>query len=218
MEHQLSPSDLHKHAQFELIQAVPYAEMKDFVLTELKFNGPLIKIYSFVQLFAAIGLIGIVLFYLMQSVQSKSFAPELLNLFLAAVCSIPILIPLHEGIHALAYLIKGKRDLSFGAQWKKFLFYAESNMQVLDRREMQFVALLPLITITVLGTIGMIVFSASWLKLFCCILSLIHLFFCSGDMVILSFFQRQLPNEVFTYDNRKEKKTYYFRKRASITV
>lgn len=212
MAHQLSPSDLISNDEFELIKSVHYADMKAFVLGEIRQKSRLIRAYGIVQLLAAIAIFALLGYFVATSIHARTLLVELKAMLLAAIFSFTLLIPIHEGIHALAFLMLGKRDISFGVQWKKFLFYAESNMQVLDRQQMLFVALLPLLTITVLAITGSFICERLACKLFFITSMLIHFFFCSGDLTIISFFQRHKPDEVYTFDNRQEKSAYYYKK------
>ena len=213
MAHQLTPSDLINNDKYELIESVDYTSIKSFVLREIRHKSTLLRIYGIVQLIAAIIIFVLLGYHVATSIHAKTVLPEVKAMLLAALFTFTLIIPIHESIHAIAFLIFGKRDISFGVQWKKFLFYAESNMQVLDRKQMLFVALLPLIVISVVALIGISFCKSLPSILFCGITLLIHLFFCSGDLTIISFFQRHKAHEVYTFDNRKEKRTYYYKEK-----
>jgi len=59
---------------------------------------------------------------------------------------------------------------------------------------------------------GIIVFFEQPAVFFFIILMCLHSLFCAGDIALLSFFY-QNSDEIYTYDNKNEKKSYYFRKR-----
>lgn len=216
MAHQISPSDLINKEEYELLKSVHYTEMKAFVLAEIRNKSNLLKVYGIVQLLAAIVLFAVLGYFIATSIHAKTISVEVKSMLWAAIFSFTLVIPIHEGLHAIAFLILGKRDISFGVQWRKFLFYAESNMQVLDRKQMILVALFPLIIISLLAIAAILFCGEMPCVLFCGTTVLIHLFFCSGDLTIISFFERHKPHEVFTFDNRKEKRTYYYQKTITI--
>lgn len=208
MAHQLTPYDLQNNPRFELLKQVSYANLKDFVFTEIQHKSKTLKIYGLVQIVAIVILCGLLAYFISKSIASRHLTNGLKQMLFAGISSFTFIIPIHEGIHALAFILRGKKDISFGAQWRKFMFYAESNLQVLNRKEIYFVALAPFILVAVLCLFGMIIFQ-NYLPFFAT-LFLAHIFFCSGDWTIVSFFNRHLPGEIYTYDSRTEKQTFYY--------
>jgi len=210
--HGLTPEDLSDSTRFELIEEVSYSELKSFIIKEIGYKSLLIKLFTIAQVIAIMLLTGIVCFYLFGLILDGLFITELIAIGLSLVFSVTLLIALHELIHAAAFLLLGKRDIGFGAQWKKFLFYAESNREVLSRNEMLIVALAPFLVVLVIGLASFIFIPSKTVSLAGLVVMLIHFFFCGGDFAIISFFNRQKSSEVYTFDDRKEKRSYYFRR------
>jgi len=210
--HGLSPEDILNNSGYELIEVVGYSDLKAFIMKEIEKKSALIIGYSIVQVLAFVVLGALLSFYSIGYFSDGRFKPELITIGIAVLFSMTLLIPMHELIHAAAFLILGKKDIGFGVQWKKFLFYAESNRQVLDRKEMIFVAFAPLVFIEVTSLILIIAWLSTLTTLFFIVVFTIHLLFCGGDMAIVSFFNRHKTNEIFTFDDRKEKRSYYYQK------
>lgn len=210
--HGLTPQDLIDNPSFELIEEVSYSNLKAFVIKEIGYKSKLIRWYSITQVVAILILLFVGCFYLFEFIFNSHYKTELITFGLSLVFSFTLLVIIHELIHAAAFLILGKRDIGFGAQWKKFLFYAESNREVLNRNEMLTVALAPFAVITILGLSLFFFFPNKPISLAGLFVFLTHFFFCGGDFAIISFFIRQKPFELFTFDDRIEKKSSYFRK------
>jgi hypothetical protein len=212
MRHLLTPDDLLSNPDFELIEEIEYSKLKPFIINEIGQKSILIKIYGIIQFLALTIFIVLLSVYIAGFFKYDHYKNELLTIVFSTLFSFTLLIPIHELMHAVAFLILGKKDIGFGVQWKKFLFYAESNRQVLNRKEMVIVALTPFMTILIIG-LGCFFFSPSKvLSLSGLVVVLLHFLFCGGDFAIISFFNRYKEFEVYTFDDRKEKRSYYFKK------
>jgi hypothetical protein len=208
-----SPEELLTKSKYELMNEVEYSNLKPFIFNEITQKSVLIKFYGVLQIIALVILIGMLSFYSFGLIKSGLFKTEMLTIGSSILFSFTLLIPIHELIHAAAFLVLGKKDIGFGVQWKKYLFYAESNRQVLNRKEMIVVALAPFLTVLVAG-LGCFFFSPSKVvSLSGLVIVLLHFMFCGGDFAIISFFNRNKPFEMYTFDDRNLKKSYYFRKK-----
>jgi hypothetical protein len=207
-----SPEELINNSEYELMNEVEYAILKPFIFDEIGKKSLIITLYGIFQTLALVILIGIVSFFTIGLIKSGLYKTELLTIGFSILFSFTLLIPIHELLHAAAFLVLGKKDIGFGMQWKKFLFYAESNRQVLNRHEMIVVALAPFLTVLIAG-LGCFFFSPSKvISLSGLVIVLLHFMFCGGDFAIISFFNRYKPHEMYTFDDRKEKRSYYFKK------
>jgi hypothetical protein len=211
-KHNLTPEDLTNNPDYELIEEISYSNLKTFIINEIRYKSLLIRVYSIAQVISVIALLAMVCFYFSGFILHGLYKNELITIGLSLLFSFTFLIIIHELIHAAAFLILGKRDIGFGAQWKKFLFYAESNREVLSSNEMLLVALAPFILITGLGLGLFFLFPNKPSGVAGMVVFLIHFFFCGGDFAILSFFNRHKTDQLYTFDDRKEKCSYYFRK------
>ena len=155
-------------------------------------------------------MLGILAFLVSGWFHGGKFSTELKWFSIGLISSLSALIIVHELLHAAAFLLLGKTDIGFGAQPLKFIFYAEANRQVLGKREMIIVALAPLIIISICCIVFSIVVFPSPVFLLGVVIFLIHFFFCAGDIALVSYFL--CKKELYTYDDRNERKTYYYQR------
>lgn len=216
MPHNYTPKDLNNDSQFQLIEKVSYQNIREFIFKEIGIKSKLIRIYGLFQLLAFIVILVLVGYYGVLSIRNHQFSPELIAILLAGFLSVTLLIVIHELIHAAAFLLLGKKNIAFGMQWKRFIFYAESNLQVLSGKQITMVALFPFILLSIAGIIGAIISSGPQV-VFWLTLTLVHVFFCSGDFTIVSFIIRHKNEEIYTYDDRSKKMTFYFKKNKNVS-
>jgi hypothetical protein len=207
-----SPEELLNNSDYELMNEVEYSNLKPFIFDEIGKKSLIITLYGIFQTLALIILIVILSFYSVGLIKKGLFKTEMLTIGFSILSSFTLLIPIHELIHAGAFLIMGKKDIGFGMQWKKFLFYAESNRQVLNRNEMIVVALAPFLTIIIVGLSCFFFSPSNIVSLSGLVIVLLHFMFCGGDFAIISFFNRHKEFKIYTFDDRKEKRSYYFKK------
>jgi len=210
MRQSLTPDDLLNNPEFELIEEIDYANLKSFVVKEIERRSVLIVAYSIVQVIAILAVAGLLAFYTFGLIIDDNFGTELTTAGCAILFSCTLLIPIHELIHATEFLALGKRDIGFGVQWNKFLFYAEANLQVLNRNEMIIVGLAPLAVIAIVSITIIALQISTLTSLFFAVVFTVHLLFCGGDIAIISFFLRHKQMEMYTFDNREMKKSFYF--------
>lgn len=209
----LAPKDLIDNPDFELLIRLEHKNAKAFVKEQLRQNSKLTKRYLWYQfsmatLLTALISCGLILWYV------KSTLPMLF--VVGAFCfSFTLLIVFHELLHGLAFLLMGFRKISFGGDIRKFVFFAQADQQVISRQEFYILALFPLIAInliTVVAIIITIITHSPWFW-FWMITMAIHSFFCAGDIGLLSFLNHNRNKEVFTFDSKTEKSSYFYQRK-----
>jgi hypothetical protein len=111
-----------------------------------------------------------------------------------------LLIPLHEGIHMMAYKLMGARQTRMVAHWKRFYFLAIADGFVANRSEFRIVALAPFVVISLLLSllsVGLGPMAALSLRF----ALFVHAAFCSGDFALLSYFESHKDREMLTVDD-----------------
>ncbi|MGG9963141.1 DUF3267 domain-containing protein [Ferruginibacter sp. SUN106] len=121
------------------------------------------------------------------------------------------LVPLHEYIHVLAYKSQGAKQTSYDSNIKKFYFMAIADQFVANRKEFQIVALAPFVCISSVLIVLLFFAAPSWNYTIIGIL-FTHTACCSGDFTLLSFFDFHKDKTVVTYDDKKNKISYFFEK------
>ncbi|MFV0391563.1 MAG: DUF3267 domain-containing protein [Paludibacteraceae bacterium] len=204
-------SEISTNPHFSLIETLEQREIKPFIRRELAGNqgwGLLGKMYQG----AGLLLFGFALI--------KAFAPFMKTRETVYLESIgwgilfcfTVLIVLHELIHFFAYLSVGAKKLSFGMNLKKFIFYVQADRQVFNYKQFKVVALSPAITVAAISIAGAIIFFEQPLYYFFLTILAFHSLFCMGDLGLLCFFENRPEDEIYTFDLKKEGKTYFYKK------
>ena len=138
---------------------------------------------------------------------------SLLKQFLyGLIISLTIVIPFHELIHALGYLLLGAKKIRFGAVLKHFAFYAVADDFVASRNAFVFLALSPFIVVSLLNLAGF-VFVQGYASYTYISVLFFHATMCAGDFALLSYFEFHRDKELYTFDDVGNKISYfYFRK------
>lgn len=205
---------LNSSGEFDLLAAVEHARIKDFVLGQVMEDRRIIPYYMIYQTILFLG----ALFFLTRSVvlAFRGDASYLLVSIGAVAFSLTFLVIFHELLHGLVLKFAGAPKVSFGMVPGKFIFYAEADRFVLDRKSFMWVAFTPLVVVQIVTILLIISWYSDFLVFFPIMIMCIHSFFCAGDVALVSLFYRFPGQEVYTYDNRKEKTSYYYlRKRLS---
>lgn len=208
MRRKLCPEDFQNESEFELLAEVSHQKLREFVLDQIREEKYIIRIYSVYQVIMII----LFIFLLTRSIilVFKGFSEPIISIGLALLFSFSVLIVIHELLHALAYLLSGARNISFGFILKKFTFYALADQQVIASRAFHFVALTPFVVIKLISLAGTIVFYNQQLMYFFLSIMCLHSLFCAGDLAMLAFYNQHRGQEIYNYDNRSEGKTYFY--------
>lgn len=194
--------------KFEQIASVEHGRIKEFVIQQVMSDKKLIPVYMVYQ--TSLFLAGLFFFTRALVLALKGTAIYLWITLGTIIFCFTFLVIIHESLHGVALKIVGAPKVRFGGVLRKFIFYAEADQFVLGRKRFLFVAFIPLIVIQMITIAGVIIWFSHPLVYFFLILMTFHSFFCSGDVALATLFLRFPGREVFTYDNREEKTSYYF--------
>jgi len=206
-----SISELQNSGDYELIAQLNHSQIKQFVLNQLAEGGKLVTTYMIYQVIMI--LIGIFFFTrsIVMAVQSE-IVPFYYSLAALVFC-FSVLIVIHELLHGVALKIVGAKNINYGAYFKKLIFYAEADQHVLNRKQFAFIALTPLVVVKIITLVGVVIFLNSPVFYAFIFVMSAHSLFCAGDIGLLSIFYKERHSEIFTYDVKSEKTSYYFKKR-----
>ncbi len=202
--------ELQTSGNFELIAELNHREIKEFVIKQLAKDGTIIRFFMVYQVLMIIT--GIFFFTRSIVLAFHSQHNPLIYSLAALVFCFSFLIIIHELLHGVALKITGAKKLHFGGYLKKFIFYAEADQHVLNRQQFVLVALAPLVTVKLITLIGIILFLHHPVFYFLIVVMSAHSLFCAGDIGLLSLFYHEKDEEIFTYDVREEKKSYFYKR------
>lgn len=200
--------ELQNTDEYELVHELEHNHVKDFVVSQITSGSKLIQGYMIYQLV-------LILFGLFFATRPLVLAMRgnlipMFYLLIAILFSFSLLILIHELFHALAFKITGAPKVSIGAYLKKFIFYAEADRHVVNSNQFKFVALAPLVMVKIITLAG-ILFTAGtpsvyfWIFIMCA-----HSLFCAGDIGMIDYINKFSDTQLFTFDVKDEKKSYFY--------
>jgi len=202
--------ELQNSDRFELVARLKHTEIKNFVIEQIsKTSSTLVKVYMFYQLLMV--LTG--MFFLARAIVFvfRNYYEPFLISALAIVFSLSFLIVVHEALHGAALKLTGAKHVAFGGYLKKFIFYAEADRHVLNRKQFAFIALTPLIIVKIITLLGIFFFWNQPFFYFFLIIMSAHSLFCAGDIGLLSVFYDDTEKKVYTFDLKDEKTSYFYK-------
>ena len=202
--------ELQNSDRFELVARLKHTEIKNFVLEQIAgTTSKIVKAYMFYQLLMV--LTG--MFFLARAIVFvfRNYYEPFFISGLAIIFSFSLLIIVHEGLHGAALKLSGAPKVSFGGFFRKFIFYAEADRHVMNRKQFAFVALTPLIVVKVITLLGIYLYWDQPMFYFFLIVMAAHSLFCAGDIGLLSVFDNDDGNEIFTFDVKDDKTSYFFK-------
>lgn len=213
-----SVQSLYESGEYRLVESFTIDEMPQFLAREAGFlevpgSGqakkkatPKWMLMAMLLVFGAA--FGALLGYSIKSTASQSWVPVVGQIALGVGGLLVIVLPLHEGIHALFFKILGAREVGFGYSRKGLMVYAYAQRFVMTLRENALVAAMPFLLIT-LTLVGCLVFlpglRAAWI-----IVLLLHTVGCMGDFILIAHAWKNRMVSMYTYDDLAEKRTYFF--------
>ncbi|WP_320111192.1 DUF3267 domain-containing protein [Draconibacterium orientale] len=208
----INPSieELKNGDDYELLAELNHSDIKSFVLSQLEKGGWLVKGFMVYQ--AVMVLLGLFIISRALLFSFKGTYEPLWHTIGVIVFCLTVLVIIHELLHGIAIKLTGAKNVRYGAYFKKFIFYAEADRHVFNRRQFTFIALAPLVVVKLSTLVGIIVFFNHPLVYVFTLIMCIHSLFCAGDIGLLSVFYSE-ESEVFTFDSKEEQRSYYFRKK-----
>jgi hypothetical protein len=196
--------------KFELIAQLNHSQIKEFVINQLMQNGKIIKFYMIYQIL----MIMIGMFFFTRSVvlAFQSSHTQLYYSLAALIFCFSVLIIIHELLHGIALKLAGAKRVTYGGYLRKFIFYAEADQFVINRRQFAFIALTPLFAVKLITLIGIIFLFNQPVFYFLIFVMSAHSLFCAGDIGLLSVFYKIKNIEIFTFDVKAEKTSYFYRR------
>ena len=213
-----SVQSLHESEEYRFVESFTIDEMPQFLAREagfVKVPGPEKSGKKGTPKWLLLGMLlffgaafGVLLGFSINNTISQSRVPVVGQLAMGVVGLFLVVLPLHEGIHALFFKILGARQVGFGYSKKGMMVYAYAQRFVMTLWENALVAAMPFILITI-ALVGLVMFlpglKAAWI-----ILLLLHTLGCMGDFILIAHAWKNRKTGMYTYDDLSEKRTYFF--------
>ena len=175
-----SIEELRDPEKYELIAQLNHSQIKEFVINQLMQNGKIIKIYMIYQIL----MIMVGMFFFTRSIvlAFQSSPTQLYYSLAALIFCFSVLVIIHELLHGVALKLTGAKHVTFGGYLKKFIFYAEADQFVINRRQFAFISLTPLFVVKLITIIGIIFFFSQPVFYFLIFVMSAHSLFCAGEI------------------------------------
>lgn len=202
-------ADFQDVSRFHLVESFSVDDMKVFLLRELGLNPSAEKkparltVKSALFFLSMAGFGGIFGFLLAKTAGTVPWwhIP-------AALAGLLVLLPIHEGIHALVFKVLGAPEVGFGYSIKSLIVYAYAQRFVMTLRENALVAVMPFLVITTALVLAWIAWP-SWGVIWGMVL-LMHTLACIGDYVLVRYSIKNRHRTMFTYDDLDERRSYFY--------
>ncbi len=202
--------ELQNSDNFELVAELEHPQIKEFVINQLIKGGRMVKFFMIYQILMVV--FGILI--IIRSIQLAfrgNFEP-LIYIIAASIFCFTALIVIHELLHGIALKLAGAANVNYGAYLKRFIFYAEADQHVLNKKQFTLVALAPFAVVKIVSILAIIILFTNSAVFFVALVMGIHSLFCAGDIGLLSVFYDEKDSEYYTYDERAERKSYYYKR------
>lgn len=208
----MTVEELKQNPHYERWISLDHKDILPFVQREFGRKSWLTRAYIFLNIF----LLGFMIILGAWQVGHgiASTGNIILYSILGLALTLTLLVPVHEGIHGLAYKLAGAPSVKYGSDIRKFIFYAMADHFVAGSRQFVFVALAPFVLINSFALLGIFYVSLNYQWLLLGVL-LMHTGACAGDFAMLSFLLRHREEEVYTYDDVDNKVSYFYRARKA---
>jgi len=184
-----------------------FDEMIPFVLSNIRKKGIMSWLFIAVNV---IGLSSIGVFSIWDIYTGWiHWSRFIIQLILGILAGSIIVIPFHELLHGLAYIILGAKKIKFGANLQQFFFFVSADRFLVNRKELFFLALLPFGVLN----LALMMVALFWLTQYSILfgfLLLSHNLMCIGDFAVTNYVLNE-KEEVFTYDEPENKKSFFYK-------
>jgi MFS family permease len=206
----LKPDDVKNSGGYRLIKELSHDEIIEFVMGQFKqLRWPMAFFYGF-----NIFLLGLIVAFTIGNFLYSYISWGLYwqYFLLGVVAGMLLVIPLHEMLHGLAYKLAGAPAVKYGVDLKQMMFYASAPGFVAGKYAFYLVAFSPFVLINMIFLAG-ILFGPVTVQWGSLVAVFMHGTMCIGDFAMVNFFAAFPRQKVYTYDDKSEKRSYFYVKR-----
>ncbi|KPK84221.1 MAG: hypothetical protein AMS27_10535 [Bacteroides sp. SM23_62_1] len=202
-----SPTDIKSNPEFELLDVLHYDGVLNFARKYIRKNTRSMIFFYIFLICTLVLLVGAMIYGMVN--HNRAFLGILKQYFYGLLISFSIIIPVHEIVHGMVYVLLGAKKILFGAEIKQFAFYAVADEFVTGRAGFYMLAISPFIVISLLNLAGFIfvrgVASYTYLSML-----FFHTTMCIGDFALMSYYDINKEKEIYTFDDVKSRISYFY--------
>lgn len=207
----LTPGYIRSDPGFVFLDEIHYEDIVDFAAKYIRKRTRSMKFFiiSLIGMFLLVA--GAIIIGMIN--HNREFGAIMKQYLYGLIISFSVIIPVHEMLHGLLYLILGARKIRFGAEFKQFAFYAVADEFVTTKKGFYLLASGPFIIISLLNLAGFIfvpgVASYTYISVI-----FFHATMCVGDFALMSYYDTHRDKDIYSFDDVKNKISYfYYRKK-----
>ncbi len=204
----MTVDQLRQDQSYKPLLVLELDQLLGFVREHLRLNTVVSRFYFALN----VAVLAALVFFGETDIQSGQirWASLLQNFGLGTFLVVTVGIPLHEGLHGLAYKFAGAKKVTYGGNWRKFYFYAVADQFVVTRKRFIYIALAPFLIINLAALVAVFFVSTEITWLLFGVLWM-HIVACAGDVALLSFYeQHRHYRELLTFDEVARKRSYFY--------
>lgn len=202
-----SPGDIKSNPRFVLLDELKYDEIVEFTGKYIRKNNPSM-IFFFVFMAVTFLLTLASLIYGMVD-HHREFGSIMKQYLYGLILSFSVMIPIHEIIHGVIYVLLGARKVRFGAEFKQFAFYAVADEFVTGKTGFYLLAMGPFLAVSVLCLLGFILVPGLASYTYISIL-FFHTTMCIGDFALMSYYDTHKDKKIYTFDDVKNRVSFFY--------
>jgi hypothetical protein len=203
--------------EFRPFKELRFSEVLSFVLENIRVANWVTVFFLVINIVFFWLLVGHLAFvFLKNGFSNSTFEIFSTGLFWGIMTGSIFIIPMHEGLHALGFLLKGAKKIRFGADMSQMIVYATAEDFVAGKKSLFFYALAPFVVIN-LVSLPFMIFGSFETRIFYISMLLLHNLMCIGDFGMMSFFVRYKEKELYTFDDLETKTAWFYERGANVT-
>jgi len=206
----LTPGQIKSDPGFVYLDELQYDDIVEFTSKYLKKRTPSMRFFYLSLLGMAILVIGALIFGMIS--HNRTFGSIMKQYLYGLIISFSVIIPIHEIIHGLVYVLLGARKIRFGAEFRQFAFYAVADEFVTTKIGFYILACSPFLIITLLNLAGFIFVPGVASYTYIAII-FFHATMCIGDFALMSYYDTHRDKNIYSFDDVKKKISYFYYKK-----
>ncbi|HQG55912.1 MAG TPA: DUF3267 domain-containing protein [Bacteroidales bacterium] len=201
----LKVEDLEDQSRYRHLMTLQYTDIVPFVLDYIR-RTSIVTIFFWSTCLIAILLTALIRFNISGFYEFRQILPHtLLGLILLPV----LVIPVHEFLHVIPFVLTGARNIKIGMDMRQFIFYVTVHREVVTPGKFKFVAVVPFITITIVLLILILVSPPLW-KWSLSLFLFVHTTMCAGDFAMLNFYHINRHRKILSWDDADLREAYFY--------
>jgi len=201
----LQVEDLEDQTRFRQILAVPYSDLVQFILDNIKKKTGVTLFFWSVCILS----LGIAISIRINIAGYFPAAKIVIHSISGLIIFPALCVPVHELLHIIPYYISGARNIRVGMDLSQYLFYVTAHRHVATPLQFRIIAIIPFLVITIIILFLVLYLPGLW-KWSLSLLLFVHTTMCAGDFAMLNFYSLNRTKKIYTWDDADKEITYFY--------